>query len=412
MSCCCPPAIAAIFCLWVRNGFSKACVAGALTFFPPDPPLYTFVRVDKDGTVLEGDDGLSSSEDEYEDEEEEGEPEGDLKLKERDKSGLDEEQVATPRANVKRKKKRPSEDSEQQNKADMAALTERQKKLERTAKRKFRRDQADVKRGITYKFVVEESLCPSRFAPYLQRMEAVKLYNKHAKSHLAVVVYRVPPQEGADNEAAKTVVYSHGNATDVGGMSLMQCYLARGLQINIVMYDYSGYGESGGTALENNTYTDIDTVYNYTLEHLAGNDPSKIIIYGQSVGSGPSCHLSARRPCGGLILHSPFMSGIRVLTPSRALACLDIFPNIDRIKRVRCPVMVIHGMQDEEVDHTHGLALHNAVPKQYQRDPWWVPDRGHNDICEGSRHMSEYVQRIKTFLEALHVNEEESNKRE
>lgn len=411
MSCCCPPAIAAIFCLWVRNGFSKACVAGALTFFPPEPPLYTFLRVDKDGTLLEGDDGLSSSDDEYEDDDEEEErpTDNDLKVKEeREKSGLDEEQVATPTVrNRKRRKRRPqkpvSGDPEHQNKADMAALTERQKKLERTARRKFRRDQADEKRGITYKFVVEESLCPSRFAPYLQRMEAVKLYNKRAKSYLAVVVYKVPQQEGANDTTApeKTILYSHGNATDAGGMSLMQCYLARGLQVNIVMYDYSGYGESGGTALEHNTYTDIDTVYNYTLQNLAQNDPDNIIIYGQSVGSGPSCHICSRRPAGGLILHSPFMSGIRVLTPSRALACLDIFPNIDRIKRVRCPVMVIHGMQDEEVDQGHGLALHNAVPKQYQREPWWVPDRGHNDICEGSRHMNEYVQRIKTFLTSL-----------
>lgn len=42
------------------------------------------------------------------------------------------------------------------------------------------------------------------------------------------------------------------------------------------------------------------------------------------------------------------MSGMRVLTPSRALACLDIFPNINRIKKVQSPVMVIHGMLDEE----------------------------------------------------------------
>lgn len=51
----------------------------------------------------------------------------------------------------------------------------------------------------------------------------------------------------------------------------------------------------------------------------------------------------------GVVLHSPILSGMRVLTESRALSCLDIYPNVDRIARVRCPVMVVHGLKDEEV---------------------------------------------------------------
>merc|ERR550539_2350759 len=84
-----------------------------------------------------------------------------------------------------------------------------------------------------------------------------------------------------------------------------------------------------------------------------------------------------------MIIHSPFMSGMRVITPSRLLACLDIFPNINRIHKVQCPVMIIHGVLDQEVHISHGKALHDAVPENYQRNPWWVRDRGHNDITEG-----------------------------
>lgn len=101
------------------------------------------------------------------------------------------------------------------------------------------------------------------------------------------------------------------------------------------------------------------------------------------------------------MLHSPFTSGMRVLTPSRALACLDIFPNIDRIKKVTCPVMVIHGQLDEEVDVAHGIALHDAVKPEYRKDPWWVADRGHNDITDGPGKMSEYVRRLKAYLSQL-----------
>jgi len=445
MSCCCPPAIAAIFCLWVRNGFSKACVAGALTFFPPDPALYKFVRVSKEGEILE-DDGLSDD-DQEEDFSDEDEYKNDTN---NSVSGNSVQCANGTLANTRprRRQRRRSghhPDEEDEPKSAMSALTSRQKQLERLAKKKLRRDQADVANGVTYQFAVDDSLCPARFAPYLARMLALKLYNRKCKSHIAVVVYRVPkdgetapdsgnscniarsatssdcshesqqqakPVKSASVDAStdakvkasscpKTIIYSHGNATDIGGMSLMQCYLARGLEVNVVMYDYSGYGESGGTPLEDNTYSDIETVYKYVLEELAENDPNNIIVYGQSVGSGPSCYICSRKPAGGLILHSPFMSGIRVLTPSRALAPLDIFPNIDRIKRVNCPVMIIHGMLDEEVDQSHGVALHHAVKKDCKRDPWWVPDRGHNDICEGSRHMNEYMQRLKVFLSSL-----------
>jgi dienelactone hydrolase len=72
-----------------------------------------------------------------------------------------------------------------------------------------------------------------------------------------------------------------------------------------------------GTPLERNTYSDIEAVYNYVQEHVANGDSRSIILYGQSVGSGPSCYLASKQPVGGLILHSPFTSGMRVLTPSR-----------------------------------------------------------------------------------------------
>jgi len=95
------------------------------------------------------------------------------------------------------------------------------------------------------------------------------------------------------------------------------------------------------------------------------------------------------------------MSGMRVLTPSRVLACLDIYPNIDRIRKAKCPVMVIHGQLDEEVDISHGISMHEAVPQHLKRDPWWVPDRGHNDITEGPGKLAEYVGRIRNFMESL-----------
>ena len=115
-----------------------------------------------------------------------------------------------------------------------------------------------------------------------------------------------------------TIIYSHGNATDVGAMYPLQAILSNSLECNVVSYDYSGYGESGSVAMEENTYTDIAGVYEWTLKNVCDGDESRIILYGQSVGSGPCCHLAKQVDgLGGMVLHSPFMSGMRVLTPSR-----------------------------------------------------------------------------------------------
>ncbi len=85
----------------------------------------------------------------------------------------------------------------------------------------------------------------------------------------------------------------------------------------------------------------------------------------------------------------------------RALACLYIHPNIDRIRKAKCPVMVIHGRLDEEVDGSHGVAMHQAVPNHLKRDPWWVPDRGHTDSTEGPGKLAEFIGRLRAFLVTL-----------
>lgn len=215
-----------------------------------------------------------------------------------------------------------------------------------------------------------------------------------SKTRIAVGLFRSPG-------SAYTIIVSHGNATDLGFMFPVLAQLSVVLRANVVGYDYSGYGMSSGVPTDRQTYQDIDAVFDWCKEHIAPD--TKIVLYGQSVGSGPSCYLAAgkrRREISGLILHSPILSGVRVLTESRGiLACFDIFPNIERIQRVCCPVYVMHGEQDVEVRLSHGTGLHNAVPKEWQRRPWWVPERGHNDLTLGNE--SEYFSRLTDFMTGL-----------
>ena len=284
---CCPPAITALFCLWVQSGFSKGTVAGALTFFPPDPPLYKFERLDEEGNVIP-------------DDQESGE-DGAAERGDHDKELRD----GTYHPNEGESKKKMKSPAQQ--------LTERAKELRKQAKKRNTRDARDAKNNVKYRLVLDPRLSAPRFRG--GSVEAVKIPTKTG-AHVAAIVYRVPTE--AQNESTRTIIYSHGNATDAGAMFPIQSILAHSLECNVVSYDYSGYGESGGVPMEANTYTDIQAVFDYTVEKICSGDGSRVVLYGQSVGSGPCCHLGSKNDnVGGIVLHSPFMSGMRVLTPSR-----------------------------------------------------------------------------------------------
>ncbi|KAK7290328.1 hypothetical protein RIF29_04657 [Crotalaria pallida] len=82
---------------------------------------------------------------------------------------------------------------------------------------------------------------------------------------------------------------------------------------------------------EQDTYVDIEAAHR-CLEEKYGVKEEDTILYGQSVGSGPTLELATRLPrLRAVILHSPILSGLRVM-----------YPNIDKIPLVKCPVVVIH----------------------------------------------------------------------
>jgi fermentation-respiration switch protein FrsA (DUF1100 family) len=233
--------------------------------------------------------------------------------------------------------------------------------------------------------------------PYDQITVDIVETNKHTKVPLICLKYP---------GAKYTLIYSHGNATDIGAMYSMFVIVATSLKINVVGYDYTGYGSSmqeGIRPTEKQTYIDIKRVYQWCLDTKLVTDPGKqVVLYGQSVGSGPSCYLASKwkkYPVAGMCLHSPLTSGLRVITPSRMLACFDIFPNIKRIRKVACPVFIIHGQEDKEVHFDHGMQLQEAVPPRWRCVPWWVPDRQHNDVLQGNE--KEFFRRMGTFLEAV-----------
>lgn len=136
-----------------------------------------------------------------------------------------------------------------------------------------------------------------------------------------------------------TLLYSHANAEDLGLMfGWLKC-LSRKLNVNILAYDYTGYGESDGEPSEEACYADVVAAYEHLINYRK-LDPRQIVLYGRSVGSGPATYLASklsieRVPIGGLILECPFKSVYRIIADFGCTVLGDKFPNIDRISSVR-----------------------------------------------------------------------------
>jgi fermentation-respiration switch protein FrsA (DUF1100 family) len=163
----------------------------------------------------------------------------------------------------------------------------------------------------------------------------------------------------------------------------------------VLAYDYHGYGASAGKPSERATYLDIDAAYEY-LTTSKGIPPERIVLFGHSLGGGPSVDLAARRPIGGLILDSAFTSAFRAVTQVPILP-FDKFRNIAKIRRVRAPVLVMHGTADRVVPFRQGTALYRAAGEPKSR--LWVVQGGHEGLYRASD--GEYRSAVNGFCEGL-----------
>jgi abhydrolase domain-containing protein 17 len=179
----------------------------------------------------------------------------------------------------------------------------------------------------------------------------------------------------SDAGARYTILFSHGNAEDLGHLQPVLAELRRA-GAAVIAYDYRGYGLSSQARPGVRSATeDLEAVYDWAVGQ--GIDPATIVLHGRSVGSGPTMELAARREVAGVILESAFTSAYRVVTRVRLLP-FDPFPNIVRIRSVHRPVLVIHGTRDEVIPFGHGRLLHEAAPGPSRFFP--VEGAGHNDL--------------------------------
>lgn len=156
-----------------------------------------------------------------------------------------------------------------------------------------------------------------------------------------------------------------------------------------------------GDPSEDYCFADIQAAYAYLTSTLQ-IPPSCIVLYGRSLGSGPSCFLAARTaeegmPVGGLILHAPFLSVYRIVIDSGCTLPGDRFPNVDFAPTIRSPVLFIHGTKDSIVPFNHSERLLDTVLKPYRADPLFIKGMGHNNVHASVRPL--FIDRLRKYLD-------------
>jgi fermentation-respiration switch protein FrsA (DUF1100 family) len=193
---------------------------------------------------------------------------------------------------------------------------------------------------------------------------------------LALLSWYLPPADGRP-----VLAYFHGNGGHIGYRAERVRAFAR-YGYGALMLEYRGFGGNPGAPSENGLLTDGAAALEFLAE--CGIAPDRIVLYGESLGSGVAVPLAARRQVAALVLEAPFTSVAEVaqyhyvLIPAYALV-RDRFDSLSRIAEVRFPILVLHGGRDRVVPLRFGRALFEAAhePKEF----WLAPAGGHEDLA-------------------------------
>lgn len=163
-----------------------------------------------------------------------------------------------------------------------------------------------------------------------------------------------------------TVLFFHGNAGNISHR-LDSIEIFNELNLDVLILDYRGYGQSSGKTSEQGTYTDAQTAWDY-LVNERGIAPEEIVIFGRSLGGAVASWLAARATPGAVILESCFTSvpdmaeRLYPFLPARKFTRLQ-YPVIEHVKLISSPLLVVHSQQDEIIPFDMGQAVFAAAPE-------------------------------------------------
>ena len=190
------------------------------------------------------------------------------------------------------------------------------------------------------------------------------------------------------------VLYFHGNAGDLSTWgNLSDVFLDQ--NYDVMMVDYRTYGKSTGELSETALYSDAQLVYEKVLEFY---EEDNVVVYGRSLGSTFATYIASRNDPAQLILESPFYSLTHIVKQQYWFLPVDLllrykFPTVEFADKVKCPVIIMHGTEDEVVPYESGEKLFDAFTIT---DKKFISTKGggHNDL----RSFKEYSRAIEEIF--------------
>jgi len=178
--------------------------------------------------------------------------------------------------------------------------------------------------------------------------------------------------------SASTILFAHGNAGTISDR-VMKLKFFHDLGLNVLVFDYRGYGKSQGRPTEKGIYLDAQAVYDY-LQSRPDIDHGRIIGYGASLGGVVVVDLATRRKLAALMIESSITSAkdmAQRLYPFLPSFLMGIkFDSLSKIKNIDTPKLFLHSPEDQTVPLSMGQKLYEAAsnPKSFL-----FIHGGHND---------------------------------
>jgi len=167
-------------------------------------------------------------------------------------------------------------------------------------------------------------------------------------------------------EARGVILFCHGNAGNISHrLESIRTFVDLGL--DVLIFDYEGYGRSTGQPSQRALYRDALAAWDHlTVER--GIPPERILLFGRSMGAAVAAWLATQTEPAGLIVESGFTSVpdmAREHYPLFVLRCMvrHKLDTLASIQAVRCPVLIAHSKGDEIVPYRHGRKLFEAAPE-------------------------------------------------
>lgn len=227
-----------------------------------------------------------------------------------------------------------------------------------------------------------------------------------------------------DAATRATVLYHHGNGSNIDGYWPRAATLFA-LGVNVLVYDYPGYGRTPGSPSEEGVYRAARAAHNYLRSAAAGVDANRIFHYGYSLGGAPATQMAWESLSAGLILEAPFTSVMALAADSSLIIPSSFlmsnrFDNKSKIRlaaqRAARGVLIVHGTADDYVQTKYGRELWETICREPVASRSTLAliegaDHGHaacsnqdDQPCLPAQPGSLYLEQVRAFLESAPVS--------